>query len=107
MPNHLGDINRIVATIFRTVVVYVASVFLAFRRPSQPRTPRKILTGCRIHPDFLTLDITKNVGSMDFPPVDFIRGRGQTAVARRLATLTARVAALHQAGPSSIVAAVA
>jgi hypothetical protein len=72
MPNHLGNINRIVATVFRAVVVYVASVFLAFRGLSQPRASRKIFAGGRIHPDFLTLDITKNVGPMGRPPVNLI-----------------------------------
>ena len=73
IANHLGNINRIVATVFGAVVVDIARELLAVWRLSQPRTPRKIFTGCRIDPDFLALDITKNVGSMVFPPVDFIR----------------------------------
>jgi len=71
VANHLSDIDRIVPTVFRAVVIDIAREFLAVWRLLQPGTTSKIFTGFGIDPDFLILDVARDIGSVGFPPVDF------------------------------------
>lgn len=89
VANHLSNVGRIVAAVFRTNIVYIAGKFLTIRNFAQPGTTSEMFTGVWINPDFFTLNETSNIRSIGFPPADFFRRSRQATIAPILATLAA------------------
>lgn len=95
ITHHLCDVDWIVTTVFRAVLVDFTKERPAMGRLMQPGASRKIVASRGVNPDPPTVNVAKNIRPMIFPPVDLFRRGRQAAIARCLTAFAASVTALH------------
>ena len=75
IANHLFDIDRVVLTVVRTVVIDGANIRLLVGYFFQPWASCQRIAGDRAYPDLAIANILEYVRTMVFPPVDLVACR--------------------------------
>jgi len=70
--DHLCDIDGIMTTVLRSIVIDVTGVFIFVRYVPQPGAMCEILTGTRVDPDLAILNVAGDLGTMQLPPIDLV-----------------------------------